>query len=76
MSPLGASSYIIRRALVAQGVLDLENLVSVRLGRSFSFYGGGPPPVNAWHIEALRGAEIDPISSIWFRKCWFLGLQN
>ena len=61
---------------MAQGVLDLENLVSVPLGRSLASTAEDPPGVDAWNIEALRGAENGQVSFSGSRKCRFLGLQN
>ena len=61
---------------MAQGVLDLENLVSVPLGRSLASTAGDPPPVVDVHIEELRGSENGQVSFSGSRKCWFLGLQN
>jgi len=61
---------------VAQGVLDLENLVSVPLGRSLASAAEDPPPVDAWNIEELRWAENGQVSFSGSRKCGFLGLQN
>ena len=60
----------------AQGVLDLENLVSVPLGRSLASTAEDPPRIPACHIEALRVAENGQVSFSGSRKCWFLGLQN
>ena len=61
---------------MAQGVLDLENLVSVPLGRSLASTAEDPPPVDVRNIEESRGAENGQVSFSGSRKCWFLGLQN
>ena len=61
---------------MAQGVLDLENLVSVPLGRSLASAAEDPPRIPDGHIEESREAENGQVSFSGSRKCWFLGLQN
>ena len=61
---------------MAQGVLDLENLVSVPLGRSLASTAEDPPGATAWHIEESRGPENGQVSFSGSRKCGFSGLQN
>ena len=58
---------------MAQGVLDLENLVSVPLGRSLASTAEDPPRIDACNIEALRGAENGQVSFSGSRKCKFPG---
>ena len=61
---------------MAQGVLDLENIVSVPLGRSLASTAEDPPPVVDGNIEESREAENGQVSFSGSRKCGFSGLQN
>ena len=59
---------------MAQGVLDLENLVSVPLGRSLASAAEDPPRIPDGYIEESRGAENGQVSFSGSRKWWFLEL--